>query len=432
MERIETVIVGGGQAGLAASYFLRLRNHSHVVLERARKIASAWREGRWDSFTLVTPNWQLQLPGAEYKGNNPDGFLSRQQVIEYLDSYAQRFHLPIETGIEVSSISQKSRGDGYTVKTNHGHYEAANVIVATGLYQKPRIPTFAHDFPIGVRQMHSSEYRNPNLLPDGAVLVVGSSQSGAQITEELYQSGRKVLLSVGRNIRAPRRYRGRDIHRWSQLLGAFDRTVDQLASPAEKFDPHPTISGKSGGRTLNLHQFARDGVVLLGRLRGVANGALILTSDLRENLAEADAFEAATVQKVDDYISRNHLDAPAERLLELRDGFDVPVVERLDIEQEGITTVIWASGYNFNFGLVRLPALDAMGFPMQKRGISDFPGLYFLGLPWLYTRKSGILYGAGEDAQHVTSSILKESLDHPCREAYLRGLLPSAEGVYPA
>jgi putative flavoprotein involved in K+ transport len=428
MDTVETIIVGAGQAGLAASYFLTQRNHCHIVLESAAKIASAWRDGRWDSFTLVTPNWQLQLPGAEYTGNNPDGFLTRRQIIHYLETYAGRFRLPIETGVRVSSVSQiKTRG-GYLVKTNRGHYQARNIIVATGLYQKPRIPSFAHEFPRNIRQLHSSEYRNPSRLPDGGVLIVGSSQSGAQITEELYQSGRKVFLSVGRNVRAPRRYRGLDIHRWSHSLGMFDRTVDQLGSPAEKFDPHPTISGKGGGRTLNLHQFGRDGVVLLGRLGGITDGILNFAPDLRKNLIKADAFEKATVQRIDEYIAANHVDAPEEKLPELRDGFDIPSIEKLDFERAGITSVIWASGYDFDFSWVRLPVLDEMGYPIQKRGVTEFPGLYFLGMPWLYTRKSGILYGAGEDARYVTSHLLKHSADScPSKEARLHSLLHAGD-----
>jgi len=413
---------------LAASYLLEHEKHPHVVLERAPQIASAWREGRWDSFTLVTPNWQLQLPGAEYKGNDPDGFLSRGQVIDYFETYASRFHLPIKTGVEVLMVSQSETGRGYIVKTNRGQYKARNVIIASGVYQHPKIPPLARQLPADIRQIHSSQYRNPNQLPNGAVLVVGSGQSGAQIAEELYQAERKVFLSVGRNVRAPRRYRGWDIHRWSQLLGVFDRTEDQLASSAEKFDPHPTISGKAGGRTLNLHQFARDGVVLLGRLRGVAGGVLTFAPDLRENLAKADAFEAATVQRIDEYVSRNHLDAPEEKLVQLRDGFDVPLIDTLSFEQADIRTVIWASGYSFDFGLVRLPVLDTMGYPIQKRGVTEFRGLYFLGMPWLHTRKSGILYGAGEDARYVTSHLLEHSSESLlCEEAYLRGLLPAGE-----
>ena len=205
----------------------------------------------------------------------------------------------------------------------------------------------------------------------------------------------------------------------------LDRTVDQLSSPADKFDPHPTISGKVGGRTLNLHQFVRDGVVLLGHLRSVRGSVLKLAPDLRQNLAKADAFEKATIERIDDYISRKQLHAPKERVPELRDGFDAPLIETLNFERAGITSVIWASGYDFDFSWVRLPVLDAMGYPIQTRGVTEFPGLYFLGMPWLYTRKSGILYGAGEDARYVTSHILKHLPEPcPCKEARLSGLLP--------
>jgi putative flavoprotein involved in K+ transport len=202
----------------------------------------------------------------------------------------------------------------------------------------------------------------------------------------------------------------------------FDRTVDQLSSPAEKFDPHPTISGKGGGRTLNLHQFARDGVVLLGRLRDISGGMLSVAQDLHENLLKADVFEKTTVQRIDEYISRKHVSAPEEKLPELRHGFDSPSIETLDFERAGISSVIWASGYEFDFSWVRLPVLDEVGYPIQERGFTEFPGLYFLGMPWLYTRRSGILYGAGEDARYVTSHILNQSAEPcPITEARLRG-----------
>jgi putative flavoprotein involved in K+ transport len=407
-EFVETMVVGGGQAGLAASYCLARARRRHLVLERSAHAAHAWRDQRWDSFTLVTPNWQIRMPGAEYAGPEPDGFLARDKVVDYFEQYVTRFRLPVRYGVEVRSISRNAAGT-YAVATSAGDYECHNVVMATGFYQRPKIPALAGKLPPRFRQMHSSQYRNPAALPPGAVLVVGAGQSGAQIAEELYLSGRKVFLSVGRTARVPRRYRGRDIHWWSEALGILDLTVDQLRSPRDKFEPHPTISGRAGGRTLNLHQFARDGVVLLGRLQDVQGGAVIFALDLRDRLAEADRSEAEMVQAIDAFIEDTGLDAPHESLPELRDGYDAQPVPRLDLAANEITTVIWASGYEFDYGLVELPVVDDDGYPIQKRGVTEFPGLYFLGMPWIHNRKSGILFGAGDDASYVVSRILEST-----------------------
>ena len=240
------------------------------------------------------------------------------------------------------------------------------------------------------------------------MLVVGSAQSGAQIAEELYQGGRKVYLSVGRAGRVPRRYRGKDANWWSDKLGIYDRTVDQLPSPKAKFFGKPHISGKDGGHTLNLHQFARDGVVLVGHLRGVDDSRIILAADLKENLAKADQFEADFVKAIDQYIAETGMQAPPETLPELRDGFDQRVLSEIDLKSAGITNIIWATGYKFDFSLVKLPVLDSDGFPIQKRGVTDYPGLYFVGLPWLHNAKSGLLYGAGEDAAYIAQKLAGE------------------------
>jgi putative flavoprotein involved in K+ transport len=411
---VENIIVGGGQAGLAASYYLTKAERPNIVFERSVHPAHAWRDQRWDSFTLVTPNWMLGMPGAEHEGDDPDGFLMRDQVIDYLANYAARFRLPMHYGIEVKSIRQT--GGTYSIETTDGEYESDHVIVATGLYQGPKVPSFAAKLPAQIRQLHSSEYRNPGALPQGAVVVVGAGQSGAQIAEELYQSGRRVFLCVGRTLRVPRRYRGRDIHQWSELLGMWDRTVEQLQSPREKFEVHPTISGKAGGRTLNLHQFARDGVVLLGRLQDIENGTLILAPDLREHLVAADEFENRTTPAIDKYIEQRGVPAPAANLSTQRDGYNAPPILRLDLAAHGITSVIWASGYTFDFSLVQLPVRDADGYPIQERGVTEYPGLYFLGMPWLHSRKSGLIYGVGKDAaayvvSHLLTSRVREAAE---------------------
>ncbi|HEX8895488.1 MAG TPA: NAD(P)-binding domain-containing protein, partial [Terriglobales bacterium] len=272
---IETVIVGSGQAGLAVSYYLSQQDRPHIVLEQASQAANAWRNHRWDSFTLNTPNWQSWLPGAEIPGDDPDGFLTRDEIVAYFEEYVAKFHLPVRYGVHVDSVTPNKSGRGYVVETSIGRFEAENVVVATGLYQQPKTPALSRDFPPEVKQIHSDEYRNPESLPAGSVLVVGSGQSGAQIAEELYESGRKVYLSVSRAGRVPRRYRGKDANWWHDRMGDYERTVDQLPSPQAKFASKPQISGKDGGHTLNLHQFARHGVTLLGRIQGVLDGTLV-------------------------------------------------------------------------------------------------------------------------------------------------------------
>lgn len=413
---IETVIIGGGQAGLAVSYYLSQRDRPHVVLEQAAQAANAWRSHRWDSFTLNTPNWQSGLPGAELPGDHPDGFIAREQIVAYFENYVERFHLPVSYGVHVETVRPNEDGRGYVVDTNVGRFVADNVVIATGLYQKPKFPAISADFPPHVQQIHSDGYRNPQSLPEGAVLVVGSGQSGAQIAEELYQSGRKVYLSVSRAGRVPRRYRGKDANWWQDKMGTYKRTVDQLPTPHAKFAAKPQISGKDGGHTLNLHQFARDGVALLGRVLGVSKGTIMLAQDLKENLARADKFEADFAKSVDEFIGKNGMEAPVEELPVLRDGYSVEQRTELNLKDADITSVIWATGYSFDFGMVRLPVFDSDGYPIQKRGITDYPGLYFVGLPWLHNAKSGLIFGVAEDAAHLADSI-EQQADHrraPC------------------
>jgi putative flavoprotein involved in K+ transport len=283
-------------------------------------------------------------------------------------------------------------------------------VIATGLYQAPKIPKFSKQIPPEILQIHSMEYKNPSLLPAGAVLVVGTGQSGAQIAEELYQSGRKVYLSIGSAGRVPRRYRGRDINDWFTRMGMFDTKVEELKSPADRFQAHPQISGKNGGTSLNLHQFARDGVVLLGHLLDVCDRRLFLAPDLKQSLAKVDQFEINALKAVDDYIRSCGLNAPAETVPQLRDGYAQEVIEELDLNSSGISTIIWAIGYSFDFSFVQVPVLDSDGYPIQKRGVTGYDGLYFLGMPWLHNRRSGILFGVGDDARHIAQHIAARNI----------------------
>ena len=348
----------------------------------------------------------MRMPGAEYNGNDPGGYMPRNEVGTFFEKYAKNFKLPIRYGTTVTIVEQLPDGKGYHVITDHDSYRADNVVMATGLFQQPKIPEYTSEIPIGIVQLHSGHYRNPESLPPGAVLVAGSGQSGSQIAEELYQSGRKVYLCVGSAGRAPRRYRGKDVVEWLLLAGFFDRTADKLPSPRAKFSGNPQLSGKNGGHTLNVHKFARDGVQLLGRIVGAQDGRVALAPGLHENLAKVDKFEADLVKLLDEYILKNGLDAPEETIPQLRDGYDVDEITKLDLRLAGISTIIWSAGYSFDFSLVKLPVTDGDGYPIQQRCVTAYPGLYFIGLPWLYKYKSGLLMGVGEDAEYVADQIM--------------------------
>ena len=401
---VNTVVVGGGQAGLAVSHYLKRRSQDHIVLEQAYRPGNAWRNHRWDSFTLNTPRWQSRLPGVLYAEDDPDGFMSRNEVVMYFEELAR--DLPVRYGTRVNGIERDDTNGEYVVQMEDGEpIRARNVVVATGLHQTPKIPALSGDFPANVQQLHSDTYRNPQQLLPGAVLVVGSAQSGAQVAEELYESGRKVYLAVGRAGRTPRRYRGKDANWWIDRLGHYDRNVSELPSPKAKFSGKPHISGTKGGHTINLHKFARDGVTLLGRLAGVRGGVVTLAGDLHDNLAAADRAEAELVKAVDAYVAQSGMVVPEEMLPVLTDGFAQPILAELDLEAAGVTNVIWATGYRFDFSMVKLPIVDCDGFPIQTRGVTAYPGLYFVGLPWLHTAKSGLIYGVGDDASYIADRI---------------------------
>lgn len=401
---MKTVIVGGGQAGLSLSYMLKKRGHEHLVLEQAAQAGNAWRNYRWDSFTFVTPNNMSELPGLRSPGD-PDAFLNREQIVAYFEQYVREFDLPVRFNVQVTRIEPIP--GGYRVQTVDGStLDAENVVIATGLFQKPKFPPGSSQLPAGIVQLHSSHYRNPDSLPPGAVLVVGTGQSGCQIAEELYQSGRRVYLSVSAMGRVPRRYRGYDGFYWAEKIGMLDRTPDKLPSPKAKFGGNPQLSGANGGHDLNLHRFVQDGVTLLGHVQDVQDGKLILAPDLKENLAKTDRMEVTFLQTVDEYIEKHQLDLPVQQVAQLRDAYDQPEILELDLQAAGITSVLWATGYAFDYSLVGLPVTDEDGFPITQRGVTRYPGLYFLGMPYLYKQKSGLLFGIGEDAEYLAEHIV--------------------------
>jgi len=403
---VDTIIVGGGQAGLSVSYFLQKQNHSHFVLEQAALAGYAWRNQRWDSFTFVTPNWTIKLPGAEYDGNDPDGYLPRNEIVKYFENYILKYNLPVRFNEKVLSV-QKQNGK-FLITTNNNIYKSGNVVIATGSFQKPKFPKFSNNISSDILQLHSTEYRNPSQLPDGNVLVVGSAQSGCQITEDLRKAGRKVFLSTGKVGRLPRRWRDKDIMVWIDKIGMFDESVNGLPSPQAKFAPNPQLTGVDGGHTINLHQFVQDGVTLLGRLLDVENDKAIFDSDLIENLKKIDSFESEVIRFIDDIIDKSGENVPKETLPDLQDGYNSEIITELALKESNITTIIWACGFSFDYSIVKLPVFDEAGYPIHKNGITEIPGLYFVGLLWLSKAKSSLLYGVGEDAGFIAGLILNK------------------------
>ena len=406
-EQVEVVIIGGGQAGLALSYYLTRQGRTHLVLEQGQ-VGEVWRSERWDSFTLNTPNWMTRLPGFPYQGDDPDGFLPREDIVAYLEQYAASFHAPLQCGVRVTAVRQQPGGGGYLVDAEEITVKARNIVLATGAYPKPKLPTASAALSVDICQLHTSEYRNPQMLPSGAVLVVGTGQSGCQIAEELHESGRQVYLSTSSCGRAPRRYRGKDSTWWLSRLGFFDRTLDQLPSPHAKFACNPHVSGNHGGHDINLRQFARQGMILLGHVQAAQGKQMILAPDLEENLTKADAFAAQITQGIDEYIKRTGMDVAANntiREVPPTGALTAKPILTLDLQSAGINTIIWATGYKLDFGWMHLPVFDQTGYPVHQRGVTAYPGLYFLGLHWLYKTKSALLYGVGEDAAFIASAI---------------------------
>ncbi len=402
-ETVHTVVIGAGQAGLCVSWFLQREGIEHTILERDT-VASSWRR-RWDSFTLVTPNALNRLPELP-SGGDPDGFLARDQVIAYLERFAASFDPPLRTGVHVDAVAPHEPSGRFRVRTNQGELACRNVVVATGTFHRPWTPPVATRLPAGVRQLHSSDYRRPDDAP-GAVLVVGSGQSGAQIADELRAAGRTVHLAVGSAPRLPRRYRGRDTMRWLFDLGVFDRTVETLDTPADRFAAHPHVSGRDGGATLDLRAFARDGVRLLGRLTAVDGDLLTFDDGLHDRLRAADAFAERTKRTIDARIDDAGIEAPPPSDADLaRTDFepDEPP-NRLSLEAAGVRTVIWATGYRFDFSWVAFPVFDGFGYPVQRHGATDVPGLYFAGLHWGHRQRSALLCGVAEGAERIAGAI---------------------------
>ena len=402
---VETAVIGAGQAGLAMSWYLRQGGREHVVLERRKTLGGGWQD-RWDEFCLVTPNWSTSMPGYPYDGDDPDGFMPRDAIAARIAGYAAAIDAPVELGTSVDRLSAADHA-GFLLETSAGPLAARRVVVAAGAFNRPKVPALAAELSARIFQIHSHQYRKPADLPPGGVLIVGSGQSGVQLAEELQAAGRRVYLSVGSAGRVPRRYRGRDVFWWLAQLCRHDAerspllpTVGMLPDPRMRFAANPQLSGHGGGHETNLRRMAADGITLLGRLEGVDGERVRLGDDLPANLAAADRFfDNRWRAAFDAYIEREGLDAPPDD----REPFDFepPAPAELDLNEAGITSVLWTSGYKLDFGWLDMPILDEWGVPRHDRGVSDVPGLYFLGLPWQYTQLSPALPGVGWDAAHL-------------------------------
>ena len=408
MEQVETVIIGGGQAGLAMSYYLGHLGREHIVLERHRA-AERWQSERWDSLAFQSPNWNIRLPGFAFQAADPNAFASRDEVFRFIESYAAFIRAPLRCGLPATSLRRKPDASRLIVETPSGLFEARNVVIATGPFQQP-----APRLPIGgaALHLHSSQYRNPNLLPRGAVLVIGSGNSGAQIAEDLRSAGRRVFLSVSRHRRIPRRYREKDYTWWYFAFREDETTLEQRG----ELLPPRLLTGVAGGHDLDLRRLAEEGVVLLGRILGGRDGRITIAADLHENLARADVSLADFIRQADEHAAHLGLDLAASDV-----GAEVPPdppevtdpVLTLDLATAGISTIIWANGFRYDFGWIDLPIFadetsSSGQVPLHRRGITGVPGVYFLGLPWLHKLKSAFLHGVGDDAEFLAEHIVSD------------------------
>lgn len=410
LDHVPVIIIGAGQAGLAMSYHLTARRIRHLVLERFRA-AHTWREQRWDSFCLVTPNWQCRLPGHPYSGADPDGFMVKAEIVEYLDDYIAKVAPPLREGVEVRRVVRDERAR-FQLETSEGTYQADQVVMATGGYHEAHLPAMSRALDPEIVQLNAANYKNARSLPDGAVLVVGSGQSGCQIAEDLHLSGRQVHLCVGSAPRVARRYRGRDVVWWLDRMGHYDMSIDKHPDGVAVRKKHNHyVTGRDGGRDIDLRKFAKEGMQLHGRLLDIDQHGLRLGDDLEQNLDRADATDNRIKNNIDDYIVRNQIEAPIEPRYEaVWKPLNRP--SQLDLRAAKIRSVIWCIGFGIDYSYIELPVFDATGYPRHDRGVTPEQGLYFLGLPWQHTWGSGRFSGVGADAEHLANAIATSRVVH--------------------
>ncbi|PZU04158.1 MAG: MSMEG_0569 family flavin-dependent oxidoreductase [Gordonia sp. (in: high G+C Gram-positive bacteria)] len=407
-KHIPVVIVGGGQAGLSVSWYLGRQDIEHLVVE-AKTPVHAWSDTRWDNFTLVTPNWHCRLPGCTYAGSDPDGFMKRDEVVEWLTGWLDTFSPPLRINTRVTRL-RKAHGGGFelTLLSEAGSETVTcdDVVVATGGYPVPVVPPYAPSLNPAVVQLHSEEYRNPEQLPDGSVLVVGTGQSGAQIAEDLHLAGRQVHLAMGKAPRVARFYRGRDCMTWLADMGVYDIGVREYpGGQAAREKTNHYVTGRDGGRDIDLREFALQGMKLYGLLENGKDATLEFAPTLRASLDSADAVYNSICQDIDRHIEREGIDAPpATRYEPVWEPDSEPA--SLDLTEAGVTSIIWAIGYRPDYRWIEASVFDGAGRPMQTRGITAVPGLSFIGLPWMYTWGSGRFHGIDRDAAHVAAAII--------------------------
>jgi putative flavoprotein involved in K+ transport len=397
-------IIGGGQAGLSMSWYLKQHGIRHIIFEK-HKAAHTWSTERWDTFCLVTPNWQCQLPGYPYRGSDPDGFMVRDEIVEYVQGFVKKLDPPIREGVKVNRVKGTPAG-GFIIETSYGSYTTDQVVIATGGYQIPIVPAYAKSIDANVLQLHSSAYRNPESLPEGAVLVVGSGQSGAQIAEDLHLGKRKVHLCVGDAPRVARRYRGKDVVKWLDEMNYYEMSVkEHPLRQGVRDNTNHYVTGRDGGRDIDLRRFARDGMELYGKLVGLADGTFQVAENLEECLDGADKTSESIKNSIDAFISKNGVYAPIEPRY---NRLWAPKAERgmLDYRAAGITSIIWCIGFRADFSWIKLPVIDNRGSPVHDRGVTGVPGLYFLGLPWLHTWGSGRFSGIARDAEYLSREVI--------------------------
>ena len=395
------VVIGGGQAGLSASHYLGKQGIDHIVFEK-KTVAHKWKNERWDAFCLVTPNWQCQLPDHPYDGEDPHGFMVKDEIIAYVDRFVRKVNPPVLEGTSVTSLEQA--GDIFTVESSAGTATADSVVIATSLYSEPAIPRAAERLPGDILQLHTADYRNPGQLPEGAVVVVGSGQSGCQIAEDLHLAGRKVHLVTGNAPRCARFYRGRDVVDWLADVGQYDITIAHDGMTKKKHDTNHYLTGRDGGRDIDLRKFALEGMTLYGRMKGVTDGKMLFEPNLKANLDGADRVYNGINALIDRYIAEKGIAAPAgSEYVPLWEPEIEPV--DLDLRAQTVTSVIWATGFSPDWSFVGLPIFDGTGYPVQRRGVTGIDGVYVLGLPWLWTWGSGRFLSVGKDAEHVVGHL---------------------------
>ncbi len=409
---VTTVIIGAGQAGMSASYYLCQAGIDHVVLERHQRF-HAWKADRWDSFCLVTPNWQCKLPDFPYRGDDPTGFMVKDEIVDYVEGFCNSFDAPLREGVTVTRVEKL--GALFEVDTDHGLWSADHVIVASGGYDKPITPPFADKLDPSITQIHSKSYRRPSDIPGGTCLVVGTGQSGVQMMEDLKIAGRDVRLAVGPAPRSPRWYRGRDATDWLHQLGYYDITIAQQPDPkTTEAKTNHYMSGRDGGHEIDLRRFALDGLRMYGSVADMDGTTIRFLPDLEANLDAADKSYVGIRQMIDDFIAREGIDAPQEQPFEKLWRPEMEITQ-IDAAAEGITSILWCIGFRPNYDWLKVDCLDERGRPIHTRGVCDQDGIYFLGLGWLHTWGSGRFLGVAEDAAHVAAAIAKDACVNTAR-----------------